>query len=233
MPIGVIVNSLAIVIGGLVGAFLGHKLPNRVLKELPTIFGLSAIAMGITLIVNLVNLTPVILAIILGAIIGETFQLEYRVTKVISKLFKGEDINNHDDDSKTEILITVIVLFVFSGSGIFGVLNEGFSGDSSILITKSILDFFTAITFGTTLGYIVALVAIPQFIFNIILFMCAGFIIPLLSESMLLDFKACGGIVTMAVGLKLAKIRHFNVINMLPAIILVIPLSYWWSRFIG
>ncbi len=238
MPVGVIVNSLAVAIGGLIGAFLGHKLPERVLKELPTIFGLSSMAMGMTLIVKMANLTPVILAIILGAIIGETFKLEFRLVNIISKLFKDEAKDKakdkeHSDDSKTEMFITIIVLFVFSSTGIFGTLTEGFTGDSSIMFTKSILDFFTAITFGTAIGYLVALVAVPQFIFNIAIFASAGFIIPILSDSMLLDFKACGGIITMAVGLKLAKIRHFNVINILPAIILVIPLSYLWTRFIG
>ncbi len=229
MPIGVIVNSIVVVLGGLIGAFVGSKLPKRVLDELPAIFGLSAIAMGITLIVKLENLTPVILAIILGTILGETLQLEYSLTKVIGRFVEKSE---HEKSDKTDILITVIVLFCFSGTGIFGVLNEGFTGDSSIMITKSILDFFTAITFGASVGYLVALVAIPQFVINMVLFLCAGFIIPLLNDGMLADFKACGGIITMAVGLKLSNIRNFKVINMLPGIILAIPLSYLWQSLL-
>ncbi len=229
MPIGVIVNSIVVVLGGLIGAFMGSKLPKRVLDELPAIFGLSAIAMGITLIVKLENLTPVILAIILGTILGETLQLEYSLTKMIGRYVEKSE---HEKSDKTEILITVIVLFCFSGTGIFGVLNEGFTGDSSIMITKSILDFFTAITFGASVGYLVALVAIPQFVINMVLFLCAGFIIPLLNDGMLADFKACGGIITMAVGLKLSNIRSFKVINMLPGIILAIPLSYLWQSLL-
>lgn len=226
MPVGVIVNSSVVLIGGSIGAFVGSRLPDRIVKELPAIFGLSAIAMGITLIVNLVNLTPVILAIILGAILGEALRLEYRLTKLITRFVETAE---HEHNRKTEMLITAIVLFCFSGTGIFGVLNEGFTGDSSILITKSVLDFFTAITFGASMGYIVSLVAIPQFILYIVLYLSAGLIIPLMTNDMLLDFKACGGIITMAVGLKLAQIRSFNVINIVPAIVLVIPLSYLWS----
>lgn len=226
MPVGVIVNSSVVLLGGIVGAFAGSRLPKRVVDELPAVFGLSAIAMGITLIVNLVNLTPVILAIILGAILGEFLKLEFRLTKLITKVVENAE---HEHSGKTEMLITAIVLFCFSGTGIFGVLNEGFTGDSSILITKSALDFFTAITFGASIGYIVSLVAIPQFLLYMVLYFSAGFIIPLMTNDMLLDFKACGGIITLAVGLKLAKIRHFNVINIVPAIVLVIPLSYLWS----
>lgn len=229
MPIGLIVNSIAVFLGGIIGALLGRKLPKNVIEELPAIFGLSAIAMAITLIVQLENLTPVILSLILGTIIGETFRLESRLTKLIGKLVGSVDQDHND---KTGGLITVIVLFCFSGTGIFGVLNEGFTGDSTILITKSVLDFFTAITFGATVGYLVALVAIPQLALNIVLFLSAGLIIPLLSSGMLLDFKACGGIITLAVGLKLIKVRQFRAINMLPAIILVMPISYLWILFV-
>lgn len=229
MPIGLIINSIAVFLGGIIGALIGRRLPKNLIEELPAIFGLSAIAMAVTLIVQLENLTPVILAIILGTIIGETLKLESRLTRLIGKLVGSVE---HEQNDKTSNLITVIVLFCFSGTGIFGVLNEGFTGDSSIMITKSVLDFFTAITFGATVGYLVALVAIPQFALNIVLFLAAGLIIPLLSNGMLLDFKACGGIITLAVGLKLIKVRQFRAINMLPAIVFVIPLSYLWIHLI-
>ncbi len=230
MPIGIIIDSSAVVIGGLIGAFMGSKLPKRVLDELPIIFGLSAIAMGITLIVKLENLTPVILSLILGAIFGEALRLEFGLTNLITKIVETAE---HGHDNKTDILITAIVLFCFSGSGIFGALNEGFTGENSIMITKAILDFFTAVTFGATVGYLVSLIAIPQLIFGLLLFFSAEFIVPLLNIGMLADFKACGGIITLAVGLKLAKIKEFKIINILPAIVLVIPLSYLWQLLIN
>ncbi len=226
MPVGVIINSVVVLVGGLIGAILGNKLPKRVLDELPSVFGLASIAMGITFIVQLANLTPVILAVILGAIFGETLELEKRLTKGLNLLLKSKE---NDNDTRLDILITAIALFVFSGTGIFGVLNEGFTGESSIMITKSILDFFTAITFGATAGYLVSLVAIPQFVFNMIIFFSAGFILPLINNTMLQDFRACGGIVTLGVGLKLTKIKAFKIINILPAIIIVLPLSYFWG----
>ncbi len=226
MPVGVILNSGVVLIGGVIGAVLGNKLPKRVLDELPSVFGLASIAMGITFIVQLSSLTAVVLAIILGAIFGESLELEKRLTKGLNLLFKSKE---SDSDMRLDILITAIALFVFSGTGIFGVLNEGFTGDSSIMVTKSILDFFTAITFGATAGYLVSLVALPQFVFNMIIFFSAGFILPLINSTMLQDFRACGGIVTLAVGLKLTKIKAFKIINILPAIIIVLPLSYLWG----
>ncbi len=229
MSLGVIVNSIVVLVGGFIGAFFGHKLPKNILYELPAIFGLSAVAMGVTLIVRLQNLTPVILAIILGTIIGEILQLDYRLSNLIGNVVKKID-KGHDE--YTDTLVTIIILFCFSGTGIFGVLIEGFTGDSSIMITKSVLDFFTAIIFGATTGYLVALISIPQFIINILLYLSAGIIVPILNDGVLLDFKACGGIVTLAVGFKLANMRNFKPLNILPSIVLVIPLSYLWQNLL-
>ena len=62
------------------------------------------------------------------------------------------------------------------GTGIYGSLESGMTGDASILISKSILDFFTAMIFSCSLGYIVSMIAIPQFIVFFLLFVSAGFI---------------------------------------------------------
>ena len=80
------------------------------------------------------------------------------------------------------MLVTIIVLFCASGTGIYGSLDSGMSGDHTILISKSILDFFTAMIFGGTLGMVVAAVAIPQCVIFLIIFAAAKFIFPLFSS---------------------------------------------------
>ncbi|MEI3179977.1 MAG: DUF554 family protein [Lachnospiraceae bacterium] len=76
------------------------------------------------------------------------------------------------------MLVTIIVLFCASGTGIYGSLDSGMSGDHTILISKSILDFFTAMIFGGTLGMVVAAVAIPQCVIFLAIFAAAKFIFP-------------------------------------------------------
>jgi uncharacterized membrane protein YqgA involved in biofilm formation len=71
--------------------------------------------------------------------------MEDRLKKQVHRLVEK---TKDRDPERTETLIVVILLFCFSGMGIFGALNEGFTGDPSVLITKSILDFFTAVIFG-------------------------------------------------------------------------------------
>ena len=74
------------------------------------------------------------------------------------------------------------------------------TGDASILISKSILDFFTAMIFSCSLVYIVSMIAIPQFIVFFLLFLSGGIILPLTTKAMIGDFKACGGFLMIATG---------------------------------
>ncbi len=232
MPVGVLVNSFVVFLGGIFGAVLGKKISRDITEHLPSAFGLVAIAIGINLIIKVESLTPVALALIVGTIMGELAGMEQKLKIRIDRLVKRTKANDHDSE-RTETLIVVIVLFCFSGMGIFGALNEGFTGDSSVLITKSILDFFTAIIFGASAGSLVALAAIPQCLIGAALFFSAGFVVPLLSTIMMNDFRGVGGIITFAAGLKVAGIKSMRIINMLPALILVLLFSCYWARFMA
>ena len=136
----------------------------------------------------------------------------------------------HDEFVAT--LVTVIVLFCASGTGIYGSLDSGMTGDSSVLIAKSILDFFTALIFATNLGYVVSIIAIPQFIIFYILFLLAKFIFPLTTPDMILDFKAAGGILMLATGFRMIKVKMFPTADMIPAMILIMPCSWIWANWI-
>ena len=76
MPYGIMINCTAVLIGGLMGAFLKDYFPDKLKESLPGIFGLSAITMGVTLIIRLESLSAVILAVIIGTVIGELLNLE-------------------------------------------------------------------------------------------------------------------------------------------------------------
>ena len=128
--------------------------------------------------------------------------------------------------------MTVFVLFCASGTGIYGSLDSGMTGDSTILISKSVLDFFTAAIFACNLGYVVSVIAIPQFIIFYILFLLAKFIYPLTTPDMILDFKACGGFLMVATGFRMINVKMFPVADMIPAMIVIMPLSWMWTNWI-
>lgn len=238
MPIGVIINTIAIFLGGIAGALLGDKLPEKYKEQLNLIFGLCSMGMGISSIVLMKYMPAVVFALIIGTIVGVVLKLGDKVYELCSKLQKvmirivPKKETNMSETEFLATLITVIVLFCSSGMGIYGSLSEGMTGDSSLLITKSILDFFTAAIFACNLGYIVSLISVPQFVIFTTLFLSASFIVPLTTPDMISDFKACGGFLMVAAGFRILKLKMFPVVDMIPAMILVMPFSWFWINII-
>lgn len=233
MPIGVIVNTLSIFIGGAIGAIAGNRLSNEFKQKLNMVFGCCAMAMGISSIVLMKNMPAVVFSVIVGTSIGIIIKLGENINKgaagmqkVISKFIKSD--SSSIDDSYTTALVTCIVLFCASGTGIYGSIVSGMTGDHSILIAKSILDLFTAVIFACSLGAVVCSVAIPQFTIFFLLFLLAGVIYPLTNETMIADFKACGGFLLLATGFRMIKVKMFPVADMIPSMALVMPISYLW-----
>ena len=236
MPIGVIANCLGIIIGGIAGSFIGPRLTESFKTNLNLVFGACAMTMGISSISLMKNMPAVILSVILGTVIGLiihlgnlTQKMGMRMEKIISKIIPGQ---SKKDAEYQSVLVTAIVLFCASGTGIYGSLESGMTGDASILISKSILDFFTAMIFSCSLGYIVSMIAIPQFIVFFLLFVSAGFILPLTTKAMIGDFKACGGFLMIATGFRIMKLRQFPTADMIPAMILVMPISWAWVNWV-
>jgi len=236
MLIGPIVNSGAIIIGGLLGGFLGVKMPERLRTSLPQTFGLCSMALGIVLLVKMHSMPVVILSVILGAAIGELFYLERYIARLgnmargIASRFAPD--TGMDQSVFTEKFVAIIVLFCASGTGIIGAMTEGMTHDPNILFVKAIMDLFTAAIFATVLGYAVALIFIPQWFVQFLIASAAVFILPLTNAQMMGDFTAAGGFIMLAAGFRISGIKSIAVGNLLPALILVMPISHYWSLFI-
>lgn len=238
MPIGVFVNVVSVVLGGLFGALAGHKLPASLKTELNVVFGVCSMGIGISSIVLMKNMPAVIFAVVVGTAVGLACRLGLAIRrgaewmqKPIARLFhSGQGSVSGEEFSSS--LVTLVVLFCASGTGIYGTLTSGMTGDHTILIAKSVLDLFTAAVFACNLGVVVSAVAVPQLIVFLALFFCAKLIFPLTTPDMIDDFKACGGILMLATGFRMAKIKEFPVADMIPAMILVMPVSWLWSGWL-
>lgn len=194
MPIGVITNVLAVVVGGIIGTVIG-------------------------------------LAIHLGdRITAGAMHMQRLISRVMGdKMMSGSTMDREEYELT---LVTVIVLFCASGTGIYGSIVSGMTGDHSILFAKSILDLPTALIFSCALGGVVAFIAIPQLIIFLLLFLLAGTIYPYCTPYMINDFKACGGVLLLATGFRMIRVKEFPIADMIPAMILVMPVSYAWVTYI-
>lgn len=272
MPIGVIINALVVVIGGIVGALAGDKISESFKENLNTVFGACAMAMGISSVVLMENMPAVVFSVIVGTSIGLAMHLGQRIDRAGLMMQKGigrvlsglqragkeqqeltgkisaagqtDAVGKKDSADSTgtvgrtgtadnsAVLVTALVLFCASGTGIYGSIVAGMTGDHSILLAKSILDFATALIFACTLGIIVALIAVPQFLIFMALYLLAEMIYPLCTPAMINDFKASGGILLLATGFRMIKVKEFPVADMIPAMVLAMPVSYLWTNYI-
>jgi len=193
--------------------------------------------MGISAIALMENMPAVIFAVILGTALGLIVHLGEKINtaaggmqRLVSRFFKSNSTELPEEEFMAT-LVTVIVLFCASGTGIYGSIISGMTGDHSIMIAKSVLDLFTAVIFGCILGMVVSVIAIPQFLIFMILFLCAGFIFPLTTPSMINDFKACGGFIMLATGFRMIQVKMFPTADMIPSMILVMPFSWIWVTY--
>ena len=229
MPVGIIANVLGVLLGGIVGGVAGEKIPERVKGCVTLISSMSLLGIGITLIAKSASIGVVVLSLILGTVIGELVYLEDRLRGAFSKLNQFMLKSTAPSDEYMSMFLSLLVICCLSGTGIFGALNQGMTGDSSILIAKAVLDFFTVLVFATTLGKFSAVICVPQAIIFFALFFCARAVMPLLSDDMVKNFSGISGIINAATALRVAKIKDFKVLNILPGMVLVFFLTALWG----
>ena len=230
MPIGVLVDVTAVILGGITGDLIKNKLSEDLKNQMNNIFGLCAMCMGISTVVLMKNLPAVVFSIIMGTLAGLLIHFGAGIQKgaglVLNKVMKNVS------DDVLNLMVTAMVLFSASGTGIYGTLDAGMTGNHTVLIAKAILDFFTAVIFACKLGKATSFIGIPQFLVLFGIFSLAKVIVPLCTDVMIADFKACGGFVLVATGLRIMKVKDFPVADMTLAMVLVMPVSYLWVTYL-
>lgn len=239
MPIGVLCNTFAIALGGVLGSLIKDKMSGELKEKMNLVFGVCALTIGIFSIIVMENLSAVIISVILGTLLGSWIRLGKAIEKggtamqqLIARLLPKTAAPGTQDTAAGSLLITAIVLFCASGTGIYGSIISGMSGDHTILIAKSILDLFTALIFACTLGLVTSLIAIPQCLIFLLLFFLARLLFPLTTPTMINDFKACGGVILLATGFRIMKVKDFPIADMIPAMILIWPISWLWTNYL-
>lgn len=234
MPVGIITDVVATMCGGLLGVAFGGKLSATWKDLLNNLMGVAALVMGIVLILRVQNLSAAILALLVGACIGQALHLESHINNVASRMISKLMGGASADEAQLMQISAALILFCFGGTGWYGALNEGLTGDGSILVTKAILDGVTGCIFAALLGKIIPCLCIPQLAVYLLLFSVSGFVSPLITQSMIADFSAVGGIVTLVAGLRLTGIKKdIPVLNLLPSLVLVFIVSAAWTTIIG
>ena len=229
--VGVIVNTITVILGSLVGLLLKKGIPEKISKATMVAIGLCTLYIGIDGALEGSNAIILIVSMVLGTIVGTWIDLDDKINKLgafVEKKMKKPG----GTASVAEGFVTASLLFCVGAMTIVGSLNAGLSGDNTLLFTKSILDLISSCMLASTLGIGVLFAAVFVFCFQGALVLCAGLLQNVLTDpSIIAEITCAGSVMIIGLGLNLLGISKFKIANFLPAIIFV-PLVCYLVQFL-
>ena len=229
MPWGTTVNTIAVIIGSAAGLLLRRGLPERFRTILFQGIGLVTILIGVLNALAVARQVPgadnaglhlmeVIFAMLLGGLLGEWLRIEERLES-LGNWIKARA--GSSDERFTTGLVTAFLIFCIGPMTLMGALNEGIQGDGSLLYAKSILDAFMSAALASTFGLGVLFAAVPLFIFQGAITLLGWALGGVMSEVMVNQLTAVGGVLILGLGINLLGLAKLRVANLLPALVVI------------
>jgi uncharacterized protein len=215
---GTLLNAATVLVGGLLGTALGARLPERLLERVIVGVGLFTLAMGLRFALDTSQLLYLLFSVVIGGIIGAVLGLDRRLT-ALGETLQRRLARPGRASTVSEAFVTASIVFCVGPLTFLGSIQNGLSGDMSLLAIKSVLDGFTAIALAATLGWGVLLTIAVILVYQGSLALGAAFLAGALTDLQLREMNAVGGLLILGVGLKLLSIRDVKVADFLPAIL--------------
>lgn len=177
--------------------------------------GLSVLLIGLTMAIKTQNVLIVTISMIVGAVIGEIIDIDGKLNRA------GERLSARFQSSGGAIgkaFVTTSLVYCIGAMAIIGALQDGLTGDASTLYAKAMLDGTGAVIFTATLGIGVILSIIPVLVYQGAITLLATWLSPLLTEAVICEVTAVGGLLIVGIGLSLLKISQIKIANLLPAV---------------
>jgi uncharacterized membrane protein YqgA involved in biofilm formation len=240
--IGTVINIFAIIAGASFGVLVGAKLPKRTKALLTDVLGLTTLLAALEALRSLWStryiaglpsgwtLLTILLALVIGGLIGSAAKLEGRLDHVGERLRKR--FRAREEGTFVEGFVSASLLFAIGPLAILGSISDGMSTGIDQLLLKSSLDFFAAMAFAASLGWGVAVSAVPVGIYQGIWTMIGIGLGSILVGYQVDAMTITGGVLLLCIGLKLLKIKDIAVVNLLPALAAA-PLLAWGLHFWG
>ena len=221
--LGVGVNTLAVIIGSLIGLLFKRGIPKKVADAIMLGIGLCTLCIGISGIAAGGNILVSIISIVLGAVCGTLIDIDLRINNLAqaaaAKYKKKEHKEASQTSSASEGFIAASLLFCVGSMTIVGSLNAGISGNNEMLFTKSIMDFISSIMLSASLGIGVLVSSAFVFVFQGAIALSAGFLQPVLSEAIIMEINCMGSVLIIGLALNIIGIAKIKVANYLPALL--------------
>ena len=229
--LGTIINTAAIILGGLAGHFFGRLLKERHQTSLNMVCGISVLFIGIAgamqgmLTIHDGVITSgqamlVTICLALGTLIGEIINIEGLFER-FGEWLKIKTGNAKEKDF-VNAFVTASLTVCIGAMAIVGAIQDGILGDWSILATKAILDFIIIMVMTCSLGTGCGFSAIPVLLFEGLITLFASLLKPVMTDLAMNYLSLIGSILIFCVGLNLVWGKKVRVANMLPAVVLAV-----------
>jgi uncharacterized membrane protein YqgA involved in biofilm formation len=253
--VGTIINTVAVLVGGALGTVLGARLPEKIRKTVMHGLGLVVLAIGVHLSLQTAEILIVLGSVILGGILGELLRIEDRINDIgrwieqrgtrdsrkTRNKEKGAQINLDRPEKTSDVsttrfsraFLTASLVFCVGPMAILGSFQDGLEGNFEILAVKSALDFFAAMAFASTMGPGVIAAAFTVVVYQGALTLGAGWVSGVLTDPMIAEMTATGGVLMLAIGLGLLELKKIRTGNLLPAIVIapiIVAVVDWFPR---
>lgn len=235
--LGTIVNTLSVIVAGFVGMFLKKGFKPSIQRILMQANGLAVVFIGISgvlkqmLVIKDGSISTqgemlLIFSLVIGSIIGEWIDIEAMLDVLGCKLKSLAHISEGDNRFVDGFVTTSLVICV-GAMAIVGSMQDGLTGDSSMLITKSILDFVTVTVFATSYGIGCIFSALPIFLYQGGITVLAALCGSIISAQLIGDLSFVGNALIFCVGVNLIREKTFRVGNMLPALLIPVVVELY------
>lgn len=238
---GTIINVVAVLVGGTLGTVLGARLPERIRETVMHGLGLVVLAIGFHLSLKTTEILIVLGSVLLGGILGELLRiedrldgvgrwLEQRTTRKNNAAGPSSTLPSSNTTRFSRAFLTASLVFCVGPMAILGSFQDGLEGDYEVLAIKSALDFFAAMAFASTMGPGVISAALTVAVYQGALTAGAGWASAVLTDPMIAEMTATGGVLMLAIGLGLLELKKIRTGNLLPAIViapLIVAVLEW------
>ena len=233
--LGTIINSAAIIVGGVFGHLFGKILNERIQDSLQKASGICVLFIGIAgAMEGMLKLSGsslsagrsmlIVASLALGALVGEILNIEHGFER-FGEWLKVKT-GNAKDKSFVEGFVTASLTVCIGAMAVVGSIKDGISGDYSILVTKAILDLIIITVMTCSLGKGCAVSAIPVAVFQGLITALARLIKPLMTDGALANLSLIGSILIFCVGVNLVWDKRIKVANLLPSLVFAVAIAF-------
>lgn len=217
--LGAAANAAAIVIGGTIGSLMKKGLPKKYGDSIMHAIALFTFGIGMMFFLKSKEIMVVVVSLILGTLLGEWIDIEKKLENL------GNSIQNRmkgANDNFSQGFVTSSLIFCVGSMAIMGAMQSGLAGNHQVLYAKAALDTMSSLIFASAMGIGVVFSSISVLIYEGGLSLVAAAVAPYLSNAVVDEMTAVGGILLMGLSLSLLDIKKIKSGNMLPAIFLPI-----------